>query len=76
MSIYCPYHQVPSVFPDTRQDFSLAMTLVAQHRIDLGPIFSSTFALADSAHAFDLCENHKEKEIKVLIDLQDTVAKI
>jgi threonine dehydrogenase-like Zn-dependent dehydrogenase len=43
------------------------MSMLATGRVDLSPLVTHTFALADALQAYDLVENRKETCIKVLL---------
>lgn len=43
------------------------MSLLSAGRVDLSPLCTHTYALADALEAYDLCENHKDQCIKVML---------
>jgi threonine dehydrogenase-like Zn-dependent dehydrogenase len=57
-----------SVNPDFRRDFPLAMRWIAERRIDVSPLITHRFALADIQQAFETFRDHVDGAIKVLID--------
>eukprot|EP00048_Salpingoeca_helianthica_P007893 m.115751 g.115751 ORF g.115751 m.115751 type:complete len:105 (-) comp14454_c0_seq3:40-354(-) len=60
-------HLIGSVFPHTIDDFSLAVSLIAQQRVSVDPLFTSLFSLTDcplAMHAFQHC---KGQHIKIVV---------
>ena len=59
-----------SVFPLAHEDFSFAVDLIAQGRIDVSPLFRSAwYGLGDANTAFADTTARREHVLKVIIDL-------
>eukprot|EP00043_Microstomoeca_roanoka_P009627 m.91670 g.91670 ORF g.91670 m.91670 type:complete len:358 (+) comp14640_c0_seq7:162-1235(+) len=59
-----------SVFPVAAEDFAFAVELIAQQRIDPGPLFRSPwYRLENADTAFTDCAQHKDRVLKVIIDM-------
>ncbi|EGD78628.1 hypothetical protein PTSG_01606 [Salpingoeca rosetta] len=59
-----------SVFPLADEDFGFAVEMIAQRRVNVGPLFrSSWYSLADSNAAFVDTMTKKHQVLKVIIDL-------
>ena len=57
-----------SVGPDFERDFPLAMTWIREGRIDVTPLITHRYALADIQQAFELFLARKYGVLKVFID--------
>ena len=57
-----------SVNPDFRRDFPLAMQWIGEGRIDVKPILTHRFPLADIQTAFETFRDRKEGALKVLLE--------
>ena len=57
-----------SVNPDFRREFPLAMQWIQQGRIDVSPIITHTFPLAQIQTAFELFRDRKDGAIKVIVN--------
>jgi threonine dehydrogenase-like Zn-dependent dehydrogenase len=57
-----------SVNPDFTRDFPLAIRWVCEGRIDVGPIITHRFPLAEIQTAFETFRDRKEGALKVLVD--------
>ncbi len=57
-----------SLHPDFEQTFPLAMQWLAEGRIDLSPLLTHRFPLANIQEAFDLFRDRKDGAIKVLVE--------
>ena len=60
---------VTSVNPDFRRDFPLAMQWIAEKRLDVAPLLTHRYDLADIGSAFELFHARRDGAIKVLIDM-------
>ena len=54
--------------PDFRRDFPLAMQWIGERRINVAPIITHRFPLADIQTAFETFRDRKDGAIKVLVD--------
>lgn len=61
---------IGSVGPDAQNDFSLAVDMIAQSRIDVSPIVTHKLPFADIQKGFDIFCNRRDGAIKVIIDGQ------
>ncbi|MCA9173145.1 MAG: zinc-binding dehydrogenase [Planctomycetales bacterium] len=61
-----------SVAPDFAIDFPLAMQWISEGRIDLRPIITHRYPLAEIQAAFDLFRDRRDGALKVLIDFPRT----
>ncbi|MDZ4687566.1 MAG: zinc-binding dehydrogenase [Planctomycetaceae bacterium] len=57
-----------SVNPDFRRDFPLAMRWIAERRINVAPLITHRYALADIQTAFETFRDRVDGAIKVLVD--------
>ncbi|QDT85055.1 L-threonine 3-dehydrogenase [Gimesia chilikensis] len=57
-----------SINPDFNRDFPLAMQWLSEGRIDVGPIITHRFPLAEIQQAFELFRDRREGAIKVIVD--------
>ena len=57
-----------SVNPDFRRDFPLAMQWIGEGRIDVTPIITHRFPLAEIQAAFDLFHQRRDGVLKVLVE--------
>ncbi len=57
-----------SVNPDFKRDFPLAMQWISEGRIDVGPIITHRYPLAQIQEAFELFRDRRDGAVKVLID--------
>lgn len=57
-----------SVNPDFRRDFPLAMRWISEGRVDLSPLCTHRFPLAQIQAAYELFRDRRDGAIKVLID--------
>ena len=57
-----------SLHPDFEETFPLAMQWLAEGRVDLGPLLTHRFALAEIQQAFDLFRDRQDGAIKVLVE--------
>lgn len=57
-----------SVVPDFEVDFPLAMRWLAEERLDLRPVITHRFPLAEIQQAFDLFHGRRDGALKVFID--------
>lgn len=57
-----------SVNPDFRRDFPLAMRWIAERRLDVSPIITHRFPLAEIQTAFDTFRQRRDGALKVFID--------
>lgn len=57
-----------SVGPDFSRDFPLAMRWIAERRIDLGPVITHRFPLAEIQTAFDTFAERRDGALKVFVD--------
>ncbi|QGJ72243.1 Alcohol dehydrogenase [Planctomycetales bacterium 10988] len=57
-----------SVNPDFARDFPLAMQWIGEGRIDLNPLITHRYPLAQIQEAFELFRDHQDGCLKVLID--------
>lgn len=57
-----------SVNPDFRRDFPLAMRWISEGRIDLSPLCTHRFPLAEIQSAYEMFRDRRDGAIKVLID--------
>lgn len=57
-----------SVNPDFRRDFPLAMRWIEEGRIDVAPIVTHRFKLAQLQEAFELFRDRRDGAIKVIVD--------
>jgi len=57
-----------SVNPDFRRDFPLAMQWIGEGRIDVTPILTHRFPLAEIQAAFELFHRRRDGALKVLVD--------
>jgi len=58
----------PSVNPDFRRDFPLAMRWIGEGRIDVKPILTHRFPLSDIQTAFETFRDRRDGAIKVLVE--------
>jgi threonine dehydrogenase-like Zn-dependent dehydrogenase len=56
------------VNPDFQRDFPLAMKWIAEGRVNVAPIITHRFALADIQQAFDLFCHRRDGTIKVIVE--------
>lgn len=59
---------VTSVNPDFERDFPLAMRWIAERRVDVSPLITHRFPLAEIQHAFDVFFERREGALKVFLD--------
>ena len=57
-----------SVNPDFRRDFPLAMQWIAEGRINVAPIITHRYPLAQLQEAFDLFRDRRDGAIKVIVE--------
>ena len=57
-----------SLHPDFEHTFPLAMQWLAEGRVDLSPLLTHRFPLAQMQEAFDIFRDRKEGAIKVLVE--------
>lgn len=57
-----------SINPDFKRDFPLAMQWLSEGRIDVTPIITHRFSLADIQQAFELFRDRKDGVIKVIVE--------
>ena len=57
-----------SINPDFKRDFPLAMQWLSEGRIDVTPIITHRFSLAEIQQAFELFRDRKDGVIKVIVD--------
>lgn len=57
-----------SINPDFKRDFPLAMQWLSEGRIDVTPIITHRFPLAEIQQAFELFRDRKEGAIKVIVE--------
>ncbi|QDT89574.1 zinc-dependent alcohol dehydrogenase [Gimesia algae] len=57
-----------SMNPDFNRDFPLAMQWLAENRIDVTPIITHRFPLADIQQAFELFRDRRDGVIKVIVE--------
>lgn len=57
-----------SLHPDFERTFPLAMQWLAESRVDLKPLLTHRFGLAEIQQAFDLFRDRKDGAIKVLVE--------
>lgn len=57
-----------SVNPDFRREFPLAMQWIGEGRIDVTPLLTHRFPLADIQQAFDLFHQRRDGALKVLVE--------
>ncbi len=57
-----------SLHPDFERTFPLAMQWLAEGRVDLSPLLTHRFPLAEIQDAFDVFRDRKEGAIKVVVD--------
>ncbi|MEQ9408756.1 MAG: zinc-binding dehydrogenase [Fuerstiella sp.] len=57
-----------SLHPDFERTFPLAMQWLAEGRVDLSPLLTHRFPLAQIQNAFDLFRDRREGAIKVLVE--------
>ncbi len=57
-----------SLHPDFERTFPLAMQWLAEKRVDLSPLLTHRFALAELQQAFDLFRDRREGALKVLVE--------
>ena len=57
-----------SVNPDFRRDFPLAMQWIAEGRINVAPIITHRFPLAQLQEAFELFRDRRDGAIKVIVE--------
>jgi threonine dehydrogenase-like Zn-dependent dehydrogenase len=59
---------VTSVGPDFRTDFPLAMQWIAEKRMDVSPLITHRYPLADVQRAFDQYHARGDEGLKILLD--------
>lgn len=57
-----------SVDPDFRRDFPLAMQWIAERRVNVAPILTHRFRLAEIQQAFELFRDRRDGALKVLVE--------
>lgn len=57
-----------SINPDFKRDFPLAMQWLSEGRIDVSPIITHRFPLAEVQQAFDLFQNRTDGVLKVIVE--------
>lgn len=57
-----------SINPDFKRDFPLAMQWLSEGRIDVSPIITHRFPLAEIQQAFELFRDRKDGAIKVIVE--------
>ena len=57
-----------SINPDFNRDFPLAMRWIAEQRIDVSPIITHRFDLAEIQTAFETFHQRRDGALKVLVD--------
>lgn len=57
-----------SINPDFERDFPLAMKWLSEGRIDVAPIITHRFPLAEIQQAFDLFQNRTDGVLKVIVE--------
>tara|TARA_R110002095_G_scaffold159356_2_gene138176 strand:+ start:6188 stop:7171 length:984 start_codon:yes stop_codon:yes gene_type:complete len=57
-----------SINPDFKRDFPLAMQWISEGRIDVSPIITHRFPLAEIQQAFELFRDRRESVIKVIVE--------
>lgn len=55
------------------KDFQVAMDMVNDSRIDLSPLITHEITFDEVEHGLDLCWNHLDKTIKVVINLKTNI---
>ena len=57
-----------SINPDFRRDFPLAMRWIAEKRVDVNPLVTHTFKLAEIQTAFETFRDRRDGAIKVFVE--------
>ena len=57
-----------SINPDFKRDFPLAMRWIAEKRIDVAPVITHRYPIADIQAAFELFHQRRDGSLKVFID--------
>lgn len=57
-----------SINPDFRRDFPLAMQWIAEKRVDVNPLVTHTFKLAEIQTAFETFRDRRDGAIKVFVE--------
>ena len=60
-----------TIGPDFRRDFPLAMRWIAEGRMDLSPIITHRFALAQIQEAFDTFHDRRDGALKVFVEFPE-----